>query len=80
MAFWILLSPAVVDYHEMDKIDRESLTSQECKDILDFIRNFITAPTNWDAHLDDEDTTLWNSFIGKIKSASTQQLQCSCCK
>ena len=73
MAFWILLSPADVDYHEMDKINSEDLTSQECRDILYFILDFIVAPTNWD----DKDK-LWSNFIGKIESTSTQ-LQCSCC-
>ena len=73
MAFWILLSPADVDYHEMDKINSEDLTSQECRDILYFILDFIEAPTNWD----DKDK-LWSNFIGKIESTSTQ-LQCSCC-
>ena len=79
MAFWILLSPADVDYHEMDKINSKDLTSKgkECQDIWDFIGNFIKAPTNWDAHLDDIDTTPWSNFIGKIESTSTQ-LRCSC--
>ena len=68
MAFWNLLSPAGVGYHEMGKINSEDLTSQECKDILDFIK----APTT----CADKDTH-WRNFIGKIKRTSNH-LRCTC--
>eukprot|EP00731_Ephydatia_muelleri_P005758 Em0003g6a len=71
MAFWILLSPDEVDYHQMHKIK----FSQQYKDILKFIKVFNSEIWN-------DKETLWRDFMEKITimvSSESLELRCSCC-
>ena len=72
MAFWILLSPDEVDYHQMHEID----FGQQYEDILNFIKVFNSEIWN-------DKETLWKEFMEKIKimvsSSEPRELRCSCC-
>eukprot|EP00731_Ephydatia_muelleri_P006024 Em0003g272a len=71
MAFWILLSPDEVDYHQMHEIN----FGQEYEDILNFIKVFNSEIWN-------DKETLWRDFMEKIKimvSSEPLELRCSCC-
>ena len=72
MAFWILLCPDEVDYHQMHEID----FGQEYEDILNFIKIFNSEIWN-------DKETLWRDFMEKIKimvsSSEPLELRCSCC-
>eukprot|EP00731_Ephydatia_muelleri_P006034 Em0003g282a len=71
MAFWILLSPDKVDYHQMHEIN----FGQEYEDILNFIKVFNSEIWN-------DKEKLWKEFMEKIKimvSSEPLELRCSCC-
>ena len=72
MAFWILLCPDEVDYHQMHEIN----FGQEYEDILNFIKVFNSEIWN-------DKETLWRDFMEKIKimvsSSEPLELRCSCC-
>ena len=72
MAFWILLCPDEVDYHQMHEID----FGQEYEDILNFIKVFNSEIWN-------DKEKLWRDFMEKIKimvsSSEPLELRCSCC-
>ena len=72
MAFWILLCPDEVDYHQMHEIN----FGQEYEDILNFIKVFNSEIWN-------DKETLWRDFMEKIKimvsSSDPLELRCSCC-